>query len=221
MFSALRVTLASAGWELQGGEAGQWWSLLLLDAREVSGDRMPSRHHTFLLQQLPICAHFLTRVDWGPDKAMVLVQHDQQSGHFMLCRCGQRLFGVKGSSLHFKLAYLKTQHLSGFHCSVGCHFQPLLWRYFKIVLPVSDLITLSRSHQDCFCFHCRGEGTKECQGSLHLINPFCSLLKCICKRFLWPASCSGGILVQRLLHSLPSQMRQVLKSLTCPNSLPG
>lgn len=116
-------------------------------------------------------------------------------------------------------ALLSTRHLSGFHCSVGC--QPLLWRYFKIVSPVSDLITLSRSHQDCFCFHCRGEGTKECQGSLHLINPFCSLLKCICKRFLWPAGCSGGILVQRLLHSLPSQMRQVLKSLTFPNSLPG
>lgn len=41
------------------------------------------------------------------DKAMVLVQHDQQSGHFVLCRCGQRLLGVKRSSLHFRLSYLK------------------------------------------------------------------------------------------------------------------
>lgn len=92
MLSALRVTLARAGWELQGGEAGQWWSWLLVDAAEVSGDRMPSHHHTLLQQQ-------------RPDKAMV--QHDQQSGHFVLCRCGQTLLGVKRSSLHFRLSYLK------------------------------------------------------------------------------------------------------------------
>lgn len=93
MLSVLRVTLARAGWELQGGGAGQWWSWLLVDAAEVSGDRMPSHHHTLLQQR--------------PDKAMVLVQHDQQSGHFVLCRCGQRLLGVKRSSLHFRLSYLK------------------------------------------------------------------------------------------------------------------
>lgn len=36
-FSALRVTLTNARWELQGREAGQWWSLSLVDAAEVSG----------------------------------------------------------------------------------------------------------------------------------------------------------------------------------------
>lgn len=36
-FSALRVTLVNAGWELQGEEAGQWWRSSLVDATEVSG----------------------------------------------------------------------------------------------------------------------------------------------------------------------------------------
>lgn len=30
------------GWGLPGGEAGQWWSLQLPEASEVTGDRMPS-----------------------------------------------------------------------------------------------------------------------------------------------------------------------------------
>lgn len=38
--------------------------------------------------------------------------------------------------------------------------------------------------------------------------------------FLWAASWSGGIPVHRLLHSLPIQLRQMLKPLTRPNSLP-
>lgn len=62
MLSVLRVTLARAGWELQGGGAGQWWSWLLVDAAEVSGDRMPSHHHTLLQQRLtkPWCSCSMT-----------------------------------------------------------------------------------------------------------------------------------------------------------------
>lgn len=62
MLSVLRVTLARAGWELQGGGAGQWWSWLLVDAAEVSGDRMPSHHHTLLQQRLtkPWCLCSMT-----------------------------------------------------------------------------------------------------------------------------------------------------------------
>lgn len=66
-------------------------------------------------------------------------------------------------------ALLSTRCLSGFHCSVGC--QPLLWRYFKIVSPLSDLLTLSRYHPDCICFHRGGEELKSVKSLFSLSIP--------------------------------------------------
>lgn len=179
-------------------------------------------HHTFLLQQLPTHGRVPPREDPGPGKAVVLVQHDEQPEYFRVWRCGQGLLGVKRSVLHFELLYLKLCRVLDAYqvftavCGVS-HF----WRHFKVVSPVSDLLTLSRSGQDRFCFHCRSERTRERQGSLlHLVNPSRSLLKCVCKLFLWAASWNGEIPVQELLHSLPIQLRQMLKPLICPNSLP-
>lgn len=191
--------------------------------QRCQGARISSHHHIFLLQQLPACAHFLSRVDWQ-SHSVCAAWSAVRAFHALQMWTGtpwseKQLITLQ--SLIFE-ALLSTWCLSRFHCSVGC--QPLLWRYFKIVSPVSpvsDLLTLSRYHPDCFLFSLQGWRTKECQESLQLINPFCSLLKCVCKLFLWPASCSVGILVLRLLHFLPGQMRQILKPVTCPNSLPG
>lgn len=71
------------------------------------GVRGPEYHHTTTSSCYSSCLHVHTFCQEWIDKATVFVQHDQQSGHFMLCRCGQRLLGVKSNSLHFKLSYLK------------------------------------------------------------------------------------------------------------------
>lgn len=43
MISTLRVTLARDKVRAaRGGEAGQWWSLLLPEVSEVTGDEVPS-----------------------------------------------------------------------------------------------------------------------------------------------------------------------------------
>lgn len=165
-------------------EAGQCWSLSLVDAAEVSGGQdaiTPSccssclHVHAFRWERVedltkPRFVHVHPRAAWPAARALHALQMWAENPW------GEKKL-ITLQTLIFE-ALLSTHCLSDFHCSVGC--QPLLWRYFKIVSPVSDHLTLSRYHQDCFCFHCRGEEL-ECQGSLHLINPFCSLLKCVFK----------------------------------------
>lgn len=195
------------GWGLQGGKQGSSGACCSLRLARWQG---MGCHHTFWLQQPPTRRHFPRRVDPGPGQSSGACAAWPAAGHFTLWRCGQRLLGVKRSTLHFKLLYLKLcQVLDAYQVfTAACGVSHFFWRHFKVVSPVSDLLTLSRSGQDCFCFHYRGERTKDCQGSLlHLINPSCSLLKCVCKLFLWTASWSGGIPVQGLLHSLPTQLR--------------
>lgn len=95
--------------------------------------------------------------------------------------------GTPWGVLHFKLLRLKLRRvLDAYQIFTAVwsvsHF---FWRHFKVVSAASDLLTLSRSGRDHFCFHCRSERARECQGSLpHLINPSLSPLKCVCRLFL-------------------------------------
>lgn len=190
VISVLRVTLSCDRVRAARGEAGQRWSLLLLEASEVTGDRMPSH----LLAAAAVYTQSLSPESgsrtWQSCGACAAWP---AAGHFMVWRCGQRLLGVKRSTLHFKLLCLKLSQVVDacqvFTAEWGVsHF---VWRHFKVISPASDLLTLSWSVQDCFCFHCRQKGSRECRGSLlHLISSS-QFLKC--KLLLWAASWSGGI----------------------------
>lgn len=158
MLSVLRVTLARAGWELQGGGAGQWWSWLLWMLQRCQGTGC---HHTIT----PCCSS-----DWqshGARAAWPAVRAFRALQMWAETPWGEKKL-ITLQTLIFE-ALLSPWCLSDFHCSVGC--QPLLWRCFKIVSPVSDLLTLSRYHQDCFCFHCRGEELKSVKGLFTLSSP--------------------------------------------------
>ena len=175
-----------------GGKQGSGGACCSLRLARWQGTRY---HHRVLLQQLPTHRRFSPRVDPGPGKAMVLVQHDQQPGHFTLRGCGQRLLGVKRITLHFKLLYLKLcQVLDAYQVfTAACGVRHFFWRHFKVVSPVTDLLTLSRSGQDPFCFHWRGERTRQCQRFLlHLISPPCFPLKHIYKLFFMSIQLEWG-----------------------------
>lgn len=173
MLSALRVTLGSAGWGLQGGEAGQCSEACCsLMQQRCQG---PGYHHTTTPPCCCSCLHVHTSVESGlrtwQSQGVCAAWPAVRAFHALQMWTGTP-WGEKQlitlQTLIFE-ALLSTWCLSHFHCSVGC--QPLLWRYFKIVSPVSDLLTLSRCHPDCFCFHCRGEELKSVKSLFNLSIP--------------------------------------------------
>lgn len=87
--------------------------------------------------------------------------------------------------------------------------------------PVSDL-TLSRSAQDFFCFHCRSERITENQRSLfHPKNHSLCFSKCFLKHFRSSQSELRSPSAWSLpLHSPPIQLRQISQPQSLPSSLP-